>query len=128
MTLLSRNSSFFPLQVFISSLFLVGNLDHLNWIRHSSRKSSPKHSYQCVQYFRVSEQGYGCRCLGFLTCAQMLMHAIAHRGCTDTVRASALDADSGRKIPCRTRDSNLCQYCIWLFQSDALPTELSTQL
>ena len=31
------------------------------------------------------------------------------QGCTDTVRESALKADSGRKIPCRTRESNLCQ-------------------
>ena len=30
--------------------------------------------------------------------------------CTDTVRESALKVDSGRKIPCRTRDSNPRQY------------------
>ena len=29
------------------------------------------------------------------------------RGCTDTVRESALKVDSGRKIPCRSRESNL---------------------
>ena len=29
------------------------------------------------------------------------------RGCTDTVRESALKVDSGRKIPCRTGESNL---------------------
>ena len=29
------------------------------------------------------------------------------RGCMDIVRESALKADSGRKIPCRTRESNL---------------------
>ena len=29
----------------------------------------------------------------------MLMHVIAHGGCTDTVRESALEVDSGRKIP-----------------------------
>ena len=29
----------------------------------------------------------------------MLMHAIAHRGCTDTVRESALEFDSRRKTP-----------------------------
>ena len=57
---------------------------------YSSPKSSATHSYQCVQYFRVSTQWYGCQCLGFLTCTQMLMHAIAHGGCTDTVRKSAL--------------------------------------
>ena len=56
-------------------------------------------SYQCVQYFPVSKQWRDCQCLGVLTCAQMLMHAIAHEGCTDTVRESALEVDSGRKIP-----------------------------
>ena len=29
------------------------------------------------------------------------------RGCTDSVRESALKVDSGRKIPCRTGESNL---------------------
>ena len=37
------------------------------------------------------------------------MHAIAHEGCTDTVRESALKVDSGRKIPRRTEESNLPQ-------------------
>ena len=58
---------------------------------HSSRKSSATKFYQCVQYFRV----YGCQCLGFLTWAQMLMHAIAHGGCMGTVTESALKVDSG---------------------------------
>ena len=31
------------------------------------------------------------------------------RGCADTVRESALKVDSGRKIPCRTGESNLRQ-------------------
>ena len=36
------------------------------------------------------------------------------RGCTDTVRESALEVDSGgKKIPCRTWDSNPRQYCAW---------------
>ena len=39
----------------------------------------------------------------------MLMHAIAHESCTDTVRESALKVDSGRKIPCRIGESNLPQ-------------------
>ena len=39
------------------------------------------------------------------------MHAIAHEGYTDTTRESALKVDSGRKIPCRTRESNLCWQC-----------------
>ena len=52
----------------------------------------------CV-VFRVSRRWYGCQCLGFLTCTQMLMQAIAHGGCTDTVRESALKVAPGRKIP-----------------------------
>ena len=45
----------------------------------------------------------------------MLMYPIAHGGCTDTVRKSALEADSGRKIPCPTGDSNPRQCWAWLF-------------
>ena len=52
----------------------------------------------CVQYFRVPRQWYGCRCLRLLTCTLMLMYTIAHRGCTDTVRESALEVD-GEKNP-----------------------------
>ena len=48
---------------------------------------------------------------GSLMYTQMLMHAIAHRKCTDTVRKSALKVDSGRKIPCCTGELNLCQQC-----------------
>ena len=44
----------------------------------------------------------------------MLINAIAHGGCTDTVRDSALEVDSGRKIPCCTEESNPCQYCAGL--------------
>ena len=35
------------------------------------------------------------------------MHAICTQGYTVTVRESAPKVDSGRKIPCRTGDSNL---------------------
>ena len=42
------------------------------------------------------DQRYGCKCLRLLTCAQMLMHAITHGGCTDTARESALKVDSSR--------------------------------
>ena len=31
------------------------------------------------------------------------------RGCADTVRESALKVDSGREIPCHTKESNLRQ-------------------
>ena len=55
----------------------------------------------------------------FLTCAQMLMHAIAHGDCTDSVTESALEVDSGRKILCHT-----VSVLRLAFQLDALPTEL----
>ena len=44
----------------------------------------------------------------------MLMQAIVHGGCTDTVRESALEVDFAREIPCRIGDSNPRQYCGWL--------------
>ena len=69
----------------VTSPSVAGNLGHLTWVRHCSHNSSATHSYQCVQYFPVSNNG-GCESLGFLVCTQMLRHAIAHRGCTDTVR------------------------------------------
>ena len=46
---------------------------------------------------------------GSLTCAQMLMHPIAHGVVRTHVRESALKVDPGRKIPCRTGESNLRQ-------------------
>ena len=39
----------------------------------------------------------------------MLMHVIAHGGVWTHVKESALKVDSGRKIPCRTGESNLRQ-------------------
>ena len=50
----------------------------------------------------------------FVLYTQMLMHAIVHRDCTDTVGESALEVDSERKIPCCAGDLNPCQYCAWL--------------
>ena len=44
-----------------------------------------------------------------------LIHAVALYQCLYTVRESALKVDSGRKIPCRLWESNLCQYCRWYF-------------
>ena len=48
------------------------------------------------------------------------------RGCMYTRIGSALDVESGRKIPCHTGDSNPHQYCTWLFGKMliAIPTEL----
>ena len=49
------------------------------------------------------------RTTGSLTCAQMLMHAVAH-GVRTHVRESALKVDSGKEIPCRIGESNLRQW------------------
>ena len=65
--------------------------------------------------FYVSKQWSGCQGSGFLMHAVMLMHMIAHVGCTDIVKQSALETDSGRKIACHARDLNPCHYCDWLF-------------
>ena len=50
-----------------------------------------------MRYDRVSKQRYGCQCLGYLTCAHILMHASAHEGSTDIERKSALKVDHGIK-------------------------------
>ena len=48
-------------------------------------------------------------------CMLMLMHATAPRDCVNTIKESALITDSGRKMPCRTKKSNLRQHYVWLF-------------
>ena len=42
---------------------------------------------------------YGCQCLGFLTCAQMLIDAIVRGGCPDTVGEFALKLTGRKFIP-----------------------------
>ena len=49
-----------------------------------------------------------------LACAPMFMHVIVHRGARTHLRESALKVDSGRKIPCRTGELNLPQWCAGL--------------
>ena len=46
--------------------------------------------------------------IGSVSCAQILVHTIVHR-VTDTERESVLKVHSGKKIPCRTGESNLRQ-------------------
>ena len=101
--------SFFLL-FFSTSLSFAGNSGHLTQVRHSSRKSSATHPFQCVEYFRVSRQWYGCQYLGFLTGAQMLLHAIVHRGCTDSLSLHWRLTPGEKSL-----DSNPCQHCTWLF-------------
>ena len=49
------------------------------------------------------------RTTGSLTDAQMLMHAILHGGARTHVKECGVKVDSGRKILCRTGESNLPQ-------------------
>ena len=105
-----------------TSLFLARNLGCPIWVRHSRRKNSATHSYQCDRYFPVSKQWYGWQCSGLFTCAQMLMHAIAHGGRTNTVRESALKVDSGRQIPGGLEPVSVL---LLAYHTDALPTEPS---
>ena len=79
------------------------------------KATAAAHSYQCVQQFCVSKPWCGCQCLGFLTCAQMLMHATAHGGCMNIVRESVLKANLEWKIPYHIGRLNPWQYCTWLF-------------
>ena len=59
---------------------------------------------------------------GSLLCSQMLMHVIAWGGgVTDTEGESVPKVDSGRKIPCGTRELNLHQ---WRDSPMLCPTEL----
>ena len=58
---------------------------------------------------------------GSLTCAQMLMHATAQGGCTDTVREFALKAVPGRKNPLPHRGIEPASAAC---RCDTLPTEL----
>ena len=52
-------------------LFLVLHCPLRETHIHNNPKSSALHSYQCVQYFRVSKQRYGCQCLGFNVCTDV---------------------------------------------------------
>ena len=65
----------------------------------------------------------GCQCLGFLTCAQMLICAIAQGCCTDTVRESALKVDREKNLLPHQGLKPSSGLCL-AFQSDTLPVEL----
>ena len=83
---------------FSTPLLLAGNSGRLTLERHNSRKSSATQLVTvCAVFTCVQTKVYGCLCLGFLTYAHVLMHAIARGSCTHTVRESALKVDSGRE-------------------------------
>ena len=59
--------------------------------KHTHTHTHTTHSYQCVQYFSVSDQWCGYQRLGFSMCTHTLILAAVHRdaGCVNTVRESA---------------------------------------
>ena len=67
---------------------------------------------------------------GFSTCAQMLVHAIAHGGCPDTIKESALKFTQGEKslaAPGTLTQVSIRLLCL-AFQLDILPTKLRLPL
>ena len=103
------------------------NLGCLSWIQPSNHKSSATHySYQRVQYFHVSRQWYGCQCLGFLTCAQLLIQAIAHRGLYGHCKTKRVCPEDGfwEKNPLLHWGLEPTSVLHLGFQLDSLPTEL----
>ena len=94
----------------------------------------------CAVLSFVQTAWYGCQCLIFLMCTQMLRHVIAHGGAVRTLYVSALKVDSGRQIPLLHQgvrqipllhqgvNSVLLLVLCLSFRSDALPTELSHPL
>ena len=85
-----------------TSLSHAGNSGHLSWVRLQLLQEQRYPLLPVHAVFLCVRQWHGCQRLGYLTCAQMLMHAIAGRGCTKTTRESAVKADPGRKICCCT--------------------------
>ena len=75
------------------------------------RTDGPPNSDMNYGIFNVRTDGNACDCT---------------RGCTDTVRESALKVDSGRKIFCRTGESNLRRQRAgpMLYQLSYLPTRV----
>ena len=113
--------SFWSLKYFIYPFGVYAG--HLTWVWCSSRQSRATHSYRCVPYLCASKQWYGCQCFRlFWMRSQILVHAIVHRGCTNTIGESAPIVDPGRKVPSHTGESSsVLRLAFW---SNALPTEL----
>ena len=87
--------------------FSHGKFGFLSQEKASFRKSRTTHPTVHAECFSVSMIYQTLTwTTGSLTCAQTLMHAIAHGGVQTHVRESALRVDCGRKIPCRTGESN----------------------
>ena len=93
---------YFFLSIYSTSLSHAGHSGRLSWVRLQLLQEQRYPLLPVHAVFLCVRQWHGCQRLGYLTCAQMLMHAIAGRGCTKTMRESAVKADPGRKICCCT--------------------------
>ena len=96
-SLAEERKYFFTVSTY-TSRSLAGNFSPLT----AARAALPFPVCVCSQIC-MSKQRYSCQCLGFFKLAPILMHAVAHRGCTDTVRESTLEVDRGEKsfaAPC----------------------------
>ena len=66
----------------------------------------------CAVFLCIQTKWYSYQCFSFfLMCSQILVHAIVHGGCTNTVRESAPIVDPGKRVPSHAGESNLSQYC-----------------
>ena len=106
---------------FSTSLSLGGNLGYLTLVRHSSRKSSATHSYQCVVFSCVQTMAW-LPVFGIFN-----VHAdVDACDCTQGLyrhRESALEADR-QKNPLPQRVLEPASVLCLAFKSDALLTEL----
>ena len=82
---------------------------------HSVFEDWPLTSY--VLSFHVSKQWHGYQCLGFLMCAKILMRKIAHQGCVNTLRESALTSWLWKPLnklkSCYCLGSPPDKWCFW---------------
>ena len=103
-----------------SIIYFATVLSHLGFLPREIRVAFPKKSQlqrSCATQPTVHAGSFSVSIIhrtltwttGSLTCSQMLVHAIAHESVRTPVRESSLKVDSGRKIPCRTGESNLRQ-------------------
>ena len=77
----------------ISAIVLIKFRVSEQWYGSRSVKDGEPRTSTSTLTQLLSSGWYGCQCWGFLTFAEMLMHAISDGGCTDTVRESALKDD-----------------------------------
>ena len=65
------------------SLSLAGNSGRLTWVRlQQPQEQCYPFLSVCAVFLCVQTMVYGCQCLGFSTCAQMLNRVTTHGACS----------------------------------------------